>query len=99
MDALHFEWDDAKDLVNQAKHGLGFQEASTVFEDVEALVIPDPEHSLKEERFVILGFSFKARLLVVCHCYRQSDQIIRLISARKATKNEAAVYHKQLQGR
>ena len=68
MIALHFEWDPQKDLANQKKHGVSFAEASTVFEDVNALVISDPEHSEDEERFVILGFSLQANLLVVCHC-------------------------------
>ena len=93
MDMLHFEWDPQKDLINQKKHGVSFAEASTVFEDVNALVINDPEHSEDEERFVILGFSLQANLLVVCHCYRASESVIRIISARKATKNETKQYN------
>ena len=93
MDMLHFEWDPQKDLINQKKHGVSFAEASTVFEDVNALVINDPEHSEDEERFVILGFSLQANLLVVCHCYRASESVIRIISARKATKNESRQYN------
>ena len=93
MDMLHFEWDPQKDLTNQKKHGISFAEASTVFEDVNALVINDPEYSEDEERFVILGFSLQANLLVVCHCYRASESVIRIISARKATKNETRQYH------
>ena len=93
MEMLHFEWDPQKDLTNQKKHGVSFAEASTVFEDVNALVISDPEHSEDEERFVILGFSLQANLLVVCHCYRVSESVIRIISARKATKNESRQYH------
>ena len=93
MDMLHFEWDPQKDLINQKKHGVSFAEASTVFEDVNALVINDPEHSEDEERFVILGFSLQANLLVVCHCYRASESVIRIISARKATKNESKQYN------
>lgn len=69
-----------------------FEEAQTVFRDEEALVIDDPDHSQEEERFIILGFSEKANLLVVCHCYRASDSIIRLISARKATRTEQGYY-------
>ena len=92
MIALRFEWDPQKDLTNQKKHGVSFAEASTVFEDVNALVISDPEHSENEERFVILGFSLQANLLVVCHCYRASESVIRIISARKATKNEEKAY-------
>ena len=93
MDILRFEWDPNKDLTNQKKHGVSFAEASTVFEDVNALVISDPEHSENEERFVILGYSRQANLLVVCHCYRESESVIRIISARKATNNESRQYH------
>jgi len=89
---LSFEWDPHKDLINRKKHGVSFEEAATVFEDVNALVISDPEHSEDEERFVILGFSLQANLLVVCHCYRASESVIRIISARKATKNESRQY-------
>ena len=78
---------------DEPKHGVSFAEASTVFEDVNALVISDPEHSEDEERFIILGFSLQANLLVVCHCYRASESVIRIISARKATKNETRQYH------
>ena len=83
----------AKGFENQKKHGVTFAEASTVFEDINALVISDPEHSEEEERFIILGFSLQANLLVVCHCYRASESIIRIISARKATRNESRQYH------
>ena len=93
MNILHFEWDPQKDLTNQKKHGVSFAEASTVFEDDNALVISDLEHSEDEERFIILGFSLQANLLVVCHCYRASESVIRIISARKATKNETRQYH------
>ena len=92
MDMLRFEWDPQKDLINRKKHGVSFEDASTVFEDANALVISDPEHSEDEERFVILGFSLQANLLVVCHCYRASESVIRIISARKATKNESRQY-------
>lgn len=92
MDTIYFEWDEKKNDINQKKHGISFEEAKTVFYDEEALVIDDPEHSEEEERFIILGLSKKANLLVVCHCYRASDTTIRLISARKATKSEAKQY-------
>ena len=92
MKLLHFEWDSQKDLINQRKHGISFTEAVTVFEDVNALVISDPEYSEDEERFIILGFSLQANLLVVCHCYRSSESVIRIISARKATNREARQY-------
>lgn len=75
------------------KHKISFEEARTVFYDSEALIIDDPEHSEQEDRFIILGLSKKANLLVVCHCYRESDSIIRIISARKATATEARYYH------
>lgn len=92
MDMIRFEWDENKDRLNQKKHGISFREAQTVFYDDEAIVIDDPEHSEEEERFIILGFSSNANLLVVCHCYRASETVIRIISARKATKTEAKFY-------
>lgn len=94
MDTIKFEWDPNKNEINKKKHKISFEEAQTVFYDVEALVIDDPEHSQEEERFIILGLSKKANLLVVCHCYRASDTVIRIISARKATKNESQYYTK-----
>ena len=93
MGMLHFEWDPHKDLTNQKKHGVSFAEASTVFEDDNALVISDPEHSEDEERFIILGFSLRANLLVVCHCCRASESVIRIISARRATARESRQYN------
>lgn len=95
MDELKFEWDENKNSINKTKHNISFEEAKTVFYDEYALVIDDPEHSVEEERFIILGFSSQAKLLVVCHCYREADMIIRIISARKATKNEAKYYEKR----
>ncbi|PSF14224.1 BrnT family toxin [Marinobacter shengliensis] len=89
---MNFEWDERKALINQDKHGVSFQEARTVFYDAYGLIIPDPDHSELEDRFLILGRSESLRLLVVCHCYRQDDQTIRLISARKATKHESGYY-------
>lgn len=73
---------------NIIKHGVSFEEASSVFEDENALIISDEEHSQDEERFVLIGFSYKTNLLVVCHCYRDNDSVIRIISARKADKEE-----------
>ena len=87
-----FEWDERKNKSNQLKHGVSFQEASTVFFDDEALLRDDPDHSAEEDRFVILGFSSEANLLVVVHCYRADETVIRIISARKATKNERKQY-------
>ncbi len=95
MKGIRFEWDKAKNEINKSKHGVSFEEAQTVFYDENALVIDDPEHSAEEERFIILGFSRRANLLVVCHCYREADMIIRIISARKATKNESKFYEKR----
>ena len=89
---LKFEWDDRKNKTNIKKHGISFEEASSVFFDEDALIISDESHSQKEERFIMIGFSYKFNLLVVCHCYRQNESIIRIISARKATKNERKEY-------
>jgi len=93
MDEIRFEWDENKNIINQQKHNVSFEEARTVFFDDEAKVIDDPEHSKEEERFIILGLSSKANLLIVCHCYRASETVIRIISARKATKTETKFYH------
>lgn len=92
MGSIKFEWDENKNRINQKKHGISFDEAKTVFYDEEALVIDDPEHSEEEDRFIILGLSSRANLLVVCHCCRDSDTIIRIISARKATRTETDYY-------
>jgi len=92
MNGLSFEWDENKNRINRRKHGVSFEEAKTVFYDDAALVIDDPEHSEEEERFIILGLSRRANLLVVCHCCRASETVIRIISARKATKTEAGYY-------
>ncbi len=93
MENLIFQWDENKNHLNKRKHGIAFEEAQTVFQDDRALVIMDPDHSQQEERFIILGRSNTARLLVVCHCYRESDTIIRIISARKATVTETHQYY------
>ena len=94
MDTITFEWDKNKNRINQRKHGISFEEASTVFYDEEALLRDDPDHSEEEDRFIILGLSNKTNLLVVCHCYRASETVIRIISARKATKTESKFYDK-----
>ena len=93
MKYLRFEWDENKNTINKAKHKVSFEEAQTVFYDADAIVIDDPDHSETEERLIILGFSSKAKLLVVCHCYRESDSVIRIISARKATTKESLQYN------
>ena len=89
---ITFEWDDAKAAANLEKHGVSFPEASTVFYDPYALVIDDPEHSFEENRYIIVGISATTRVLTVCHCYRETNELIRIISARKATKNEEGEY-------
>ena len=89
---ITFEWDDAKAAQNVAKHGVSFDEASTVFYDPHALVVEDDEHSYNERRLVIVGISSVARVLTVVHCYRDANETIRIISARKATKNEESTY-------
>ena len=94
MEMLFFEWDQNKNEINKVKHRVSFEEAETVFYDENAVMIPDPDHSdIEEERFIILGFSAAARLLVVCHCYRGRDNVIRIISARKATAQETRQYN------
>lgn len=92
MSEIHFEWNPAKAAANVRKHGIRFEEAQTVFEDEEALLIPDPVHSVGEERFVLLGLSHAIRLLVVVHCEREDGSVIRLISARKANRIERVIY-------
>ena len=89
---IKFEWDKTKNILNIKKHGIDFNEAATVFLDDKALLIEDERHSGEEDRFVLLGFSQKANLLIVCHCYRTNEEVIRIISARKATKNETKQY-------
>ena len=92
MEEIRFEWDENKNRINKQKHRISFEEAMTVFYDEAALVIDDPEHSETEDRFIILGLSNRANLLMVCHCYRESDTVIRIISARKATTTETKYY-------
>ena len=94
MTKLIFEWDEQKNKINKEKHKISFEEAETAFYDESAIVIDDPDHSQEEDRFIILGLSTKANLLVVCHCYRASDTVIRIISARKATTTESRQYRK-----
>ena len=84
-ESLKFEWDPDKAEANRKKHKIAFEEAVSEFSDENAMIIPDPDNSDDEERFVLLGMSWSLRILVVCHCYRTNDQIIRIISDRKAT--------------
>jgi len=92
MSALRFEWDERKASANAKKHGVTFEEARSVFVDERAKLIDDPDHSEDEDRFVLLGLSSSLRLLLVCHCYREEGNIIRIISARKATSRESKSY-------
>ncbi len=92
MSKIRFDWDDRKDASNRAKHGVSFDEASTAFADENGVLVHDPDHSDAEDRFVLLGLSSRLRLLVVVHCYRESDSVIRIISARKADKRERSEY-------
>jgi len=85
-------WDENKNQKNIMKHNVSFEEAQTVFYDPNAKIIDDPDNSYEESRFIILGLSKMLHLLVVCHCYRGNDEIIRIISARKATKKESEYY-------
>ncbi len=91
MADLEFEWDPKKNSANIKKHGVSFEEAKTAFTDQFARLIVDPDHSESEDRFILLGTSIQSRLLVICHCIRTSDSI-RLISARKADKQERNLY-------
>jgi uncharacterized protein len=95
MSIIQFTWDDNKNAKNFKKHKIWFEEAETVFFDEHALRISDHEHSEHEERWIMLGLSSSTKLLLVCHCYRENDEIIRLISARKATKYESKQYHQK----
>jgi hypothetical protein len=90
---IQFACDANKETLNQKKHQVSFEEAQTVFLDDNAQLIYDPEHSEDEDRFVLLGISMRLRMLVVCHCYRENDKIIRIISARKATRKEEKQYY------
>lgn len=92
MKELRFEWDEKKYNLNQRKHGISFLEAQTAFADANGLLLDDPDHSLEEERYILLGMSSKLRLLVVSHTYRREDLIVRIISARKATRMEQRQY-------
>ena len=92
MNRVRFAWDEDKAVENLRKHGVTFEEGSTVFADENARLKHDPDHSQQEARFFLLGFSAKLRLLVVCHAYRENDEVIRIISSRKATPNERKQY-------
>lgn len=92
---MRFEWDAEKPPSTRKNTVLAFEDAQTVFGDYDALRIFDPDHSEDEDRFILLGMSAVLRILVVCHCYRENDEKIRIISARKATKKESAAYERR----
>ena len=94
MEQMIFEWDKRKEKANIKKHGVSFDEARTSFYDEHAVVFHDPDHSDEEDRFILLGTSYKLNTLVVCHCFREEETVIRIISARKADKDESNEYWK-----
>jgi len=95
---LHFEWDPRKSAENLRKHKVSFEEAQTVFYDDFGLLIPDPDHSVGEERFILIGTSATTGICIVSHCYKDKENVIRLISARKANKKEKDQYRSQYEG-
>jgi hypothetical protein len=88
----YYNWDIDKNRINQKKHGVSFEEAKSVFYDAKAIQFWDDDHSEQEDRFLLLGKSYKMRILLIVHCYREEESVIRIISARKATKNESQQY-------
>ena len=92
MTDIKIEWDNSKNVSNKRKHGISFEEASTVFSDDYALLLHDPDHSTEEDRFILLGLSSSINILIVCHCYRYKHEVIRIISARKANILERLQY-------
>lgn len=97
MIVLRFEWDKNKEKANIKKHGISFDETRTVFYDENAIQFFDPDHSDDQSRFIMLGISFKLRILIVCHCFRENETVIRIISARKADKHEEKEYWRKRQ--
>lgn len=93
---LRFDWDERKNKSNRAKHDVWFEEAQSAFDDPQARVFYDPEHSEEEDRFILLGMSLAGRTLVVVHCYREANSLVRIISTRKATKKEVRVYEERI---
>ncbi|MGR3292867.1 MAG: BrnT family toxin [Candidatus Scalindua sp.] len=92
MNEVRFEWDGRKEKTNIKKHGISFDEASTAFYDENAIQFFDPDHSEGEDRFILLGISFKLKVIVVCHCFRKEETVVRIISARKADRGEEQEY-------
>jgi len=95
MDIIKFEWDEKKNEINKKKHGLSFEEAKEVFGDEDAILFDAPDHPLEEDRFLIIGAIKSTKICIVSHCYRDNDNVIRLISARNATKNEKIIYEER----
>ena len=93
---MYFEWDENKNKSNIKKHGVSFEDARGVFYDSHARIFSDPDSLVKEDRFLLLGISISLKLLIVCHCYREKDEVIRIISARKATKKESTYYGRNI---
>ena len=94
MVLIRFSWDEKKNKSNQRKHGVSFEEARTAFFDGNAKVYFDPDHSADEDRFILLGIGSRLRVLVVCHCYREGESVIRIFSARRASRQEKEDYLK-----
>jgi len=92
MKELRFDWDELKQKTNIKKHGVSFEEARTAFFDESAIQYFDPDHFEDEDRFLLLGMSIKPQILIVCHCFRESETLVRIISARKADKSEEQTY-------
>lgn len=92
QDGQLFEWDTNKNISNIEKHGISFKEAATVFRDTDSAILEDKNHSDEEERFWVIGFSKNTRILTVCHCFRENDSVVRIISARRAAKPEIKLY-------
>ena len=92
LEMLRFDWDERKNKSNRIKHGIWFEEAQSVFSDPHGRLFYDPEHSEHEDRFILLGVSSAARTLIVVHCYKENDSVVRIISARKATRKEVRFY-------
>ena len=92
MKTLSFEWDERKAGANLKKHGVSFEEARTAFYDENAIQFFDPDHSDDEERFILLGMSIRLRAVIVCHCFRENETMVRIISARKADGDEEREY-------
>src|SRR5215813_14035771 len=91
---IRFVWDESKNQQNQKKHGVSFEEAESVFFDEKAREYFDPDHSDEEDRFLLVGRSYRLRMLLVCHCYREDERLIRIISARRATRAERSAYQR-----